>query len=78
MVVSAADLPRGKPDALPYRATLEGLGLEAAQVCAFEDSLPGARSAVEAGLWTVAVGPDCMGPAFGFCQLQAPSFMALL
>jgi sugar-phosphatase len=78
VVVSAADLPRGKPDALPYRATLEGLGLEAAQVCAFEDSLPGARSAVEAGLWTAAIGPDCTGPAFGFCQLQAPSFVALL
>jgi len=78
VIVSAADLPRGKPDALPYRATLDGLGLAAEEVCAFEDSLPGARSAFHAGLWTVAVGPDCTVPAFGFCQLQVPDFAALL
>lgn len=78
VIVSAADLPRGKPDALPYRTVVEGLGLEAAEVVAFEDSLPGARSAFDAGLWTVAVGPGCAGPAFGFCHMQASSFAALL
>ncbi|MFD1881765.1 hypothetical protein [Paracoccus pacificus] len=31
-------------------------------------------SAKGAGLYTVAVGPGCTGPAFGFCDLQAENY----
>ncbi|MBK9083570.1 MAG: HAD-IA family hydrolase [Rhizobiales bacterium] len=63
-IVLGDELPRGKPDPLPYRAALETLGADAARSVAFEDSLSGIRAAVGAGLATVGVGqsaaPDAM------------------
>ena len=44
-----------KPAALPYERALESLGLSAGEVVAFEDSVTGARSAVEAGIPTVGI-----------------------
>ena len=44
-----------KPAALPYEKALERLGLSAEEVVAFEDSVTGARSAVEAGIRTVGI-----------------------
>lgn len=44
-----------KPAALPYEQALESLGLSAEEVVAFEDSVTGARSAVEAGIPTVGI-----------------------
>ena len=44
-----------KPAALPYEKALESLGLSAEEVVAFEDSVTGARSAVEAGIPTVGI-----------------------
>lgn len=53
--VYAGELPRGKPDPLPYRTALELLGLEPQQALVFEDSLSGVRSGVAAGIPTVGV-----------------------
>jgi len=54
-VVIAGDLPRGKPDPLPYQTALQRLGVGAEGAIAFEDSTTGMRSAVGAGLTTVGI-----------------------
>lgn len=76
--VSGAELPRGKPDPLPFLATLDALRLGAPDAFAVEDSVPGARAAVAAGLFTIAVGPDAPGAAFEFCPLRVSSLADLL
>ena len=53
--VYADELPRGKPDPLPYLTALEQLNLKAGQCLVFEDSLFGVMSAVEAEIFTVGV-----------------------
>lgn len=55
LVVLGEELPRAKPDPLPYRIALKSLGVCAAAALAFEDSPSGMRSAVAAGIRTVAV-----------------------
>lgn len=55
VTVSAEELPRGKPDPLPYRTALEQLGIAAGQAVAFEDAVPGLTAAVAAALPTVGV-----------------------
>jgi HAD superfamily hydrolase (TIGR01509 family) len=54
-VVYPRDTAEDKPVALPYERALEELGLSAEEVVAFEDSVTGARSAVEAGIRTVGI-----------------------
>jgi HAD superfamily hydrolase (TIGR01509 family) len=49
------ELPRGKPDPLPYLTSLEQLGGNARRALAFEDSLSGIRSASGAGLYTFGI-----------------------
>jgi HAD superfamily hydrolase (TIGR01509 family) len=51
-VVLGDELERGKPDPLPYRTGLAKLGATAERALAFEDSLPGIRSASGAGIAT--------------------------
>lgn len=46
------ELPRGKPDPLPYLTGLERLGGIAERALAFEDSLSGIRAASAAGIFT--------------------------
>ena len=77
LMVSGADLPRGKPHPLPYLITLEALDLAPHEACAFEDSIPGARSAHDAGLAVFAVGAGCTHRAFDFCMRQAESYLDL-
>jgi beta-phosphoglucomutase-like phosphatase (HAD superfamily) len=45
--------PTSKPDPAVYRYALQQLGVTAGEALAIEDSLPGARSAVAAGIATV-------------------------
>ncbi len=45
-------VPAGKPDPAVYRYALEQLGVPAGRAIAVEDSVPGARSAVAAGIAT--------------------------
>lgn len=54
-VVLAADLPRGKPDPLPYQVALQRLGVLAEEALVFEDSPSGIRSAVGAGIATIGI-----------------------
>lgn len=55
VTVSSDELPRGKPDPLPYRTALERLGVAPGQAVAFEDAVPGLTAAVRADLPTVGV-----------------------
>ncbi|BAU41443.1 HAD family hydrolase [Leptolyngbya sp. O-77] len=55
VVVLGDELPKGKPDPLPYQTALERLGVSATEAIAFEDSPSGICSAVGAGIPTVGV-----------------------
>lgn len=54
-IVCGDELPRSKPDPLPYLTALEALGVRADQAVAFEDSPPGVRAAVTAGIRTIGI-----------------------
>ena len=54
-VVISEELPRGKPDPLPYQTALDKLSIAAEEAIAFEDSAAGIRSAVGAGIKTIGV-----------------------
>lgn len=66
-LIYADELPRGKPDPLPYRTALDELGLRPEQALVFEDSLAGVASAAGAGISTVGVAttqrPDALSAA---------------
>jgi HAD superfamily hydrolase (TIGR01509 family) len=51
-LVLGEELPRGKPDPLPYLTGLERLGGSAEHALAFEDSLSGIRAASAARIYT--------------------------
>lgn len=53
--VYADELPRGKPDPLPYLRALELLSLNSRQALVFEDSLSGVKSGAGAGIFTVGM-----------------------
>ncbi len=54
-VIIADDLPRGKPDPLPYQTALDQLGLRPEEALVFEDSPTGVQAAVAAGIPTIGV-----------------------
>ncbi|QXH33917.1 HAD-IA family hydrolase [Pseudomonas muyukensis] len=54
-VLVADELARPKPDPLPYLTGLQCLAAQAGQALAFEDSLPGVKAAVAAGIFTVGL-----------------------
>lgn len=74
-IVSGAELSKGKPDPLPYTVTLSALDLSPQTACAFEDSLPGAKSAFLAGMSVFAIGEGCTRSDFDFCHIRAKSFI---
>ena len=55
VVILGDDLPRGKPDPLPYLMAVESLGVEPAKAVGFEDSAPGVRSVAGAGVFAVGI-----------------------
>jgi len=55
LVLIAGELPRSKPDPLPYQTALERLGIPAAAAVVFEDSKTGIQSAVAAQIPTIGV-----------------------
>jgi HAD superfamily hydrolase (TIGR01509 family) len=55
ILVIGAELPRAKPDPLPYLTGLERTGATASHSLAFEDSLSGVRAAAAAGLAVVGL-----------------------
>jgi HAD superfamily hydrolase (TIGR01509 family) len=54
-IVIGDELPRGKPDPLPYLVAAERLGVSCADCVAFEDSRSGMRSASAAGAFAVGL-----------------------
>jgi beta-phosphoglucomutase-like phosphatase (HAD superfamily) len=54
-LILAEDLPRSKPDPLPYQTALERLQVSASEALVFEDSPAGMRAAIAAGIPTVAI-----------------------
>ncbi|PWB31028.1 haloacid dehalogenase [Pseudomonas sp. SDI] len=54
-VLVAEELPRTKPDPLPYLSGLQRLGARAERALAFEDSVPGVTAASKAGIVTVGL-----------------------
>jgi HAD superfamily hydrolase (TIGR01509 family) len=54
-IILGDDLPRGKPDPLPYQEALRQFNLTSAEAIVFEDSPSGIRSAVGAGIFTVGI-----------------------
>jgi sugar-phosphatase len=78
VIVSGAELPRGKPDPLPYLESLAALGLPPAQAAAVEDAAPGFQSAREAGLPVIGIGPVALLPAHrAQLALAVPDYAAL-
>ncbi len=74
-LVSGADLPRGKPDPLPYLETLRRLKLGPEEAFAVEDALPGVRSAHAAGLAVIAIGHDAQAQEFEeFCRFRVSNY----
>ena len=53
--VYADELPRGKPDPLPYTTALELLGVTPEEAIVFEDSASGVKSGAAAGILTVGL-----------------------
>ncbi|MGH8381707.1 HAD family hydrolase [Pseudomonas sp.] len=54
-VLVAEELPRAKPDPLPYLTGLECLQARASHALAFEDAVPGVTAASQAGIFTVGL-----------------------
>lgn len=54
-VLVAEELPKAKPDPLPYLTGLQRTGARAEQALAFEDSVPGVKAASGAGIFTVGL-----------------------
>ncbi len=54
-VVYPSEVSEAKPSPAPYDEALERMGIEPGEALAFEDSLTGAKAAVEAGVHTVGI-----------------------
>ncbi len=61
-ITSGQEVERGKPNPDIYLLAIKKLGLDVEQCIAFEDSEPGARAAIAAGLKVVVV-PDLKQPS---------------
>ncbi|NEP55371.1 MAG: HAD-IA family hydrolase, partial [Moorea sp. SIO3C2] len=68
-VIIADDLPKGKPDPLPYQTALDQLGIIAEQALVFEDSPTGVRAATAAGIPTIGITSSHSDATL--CQLGA-------
>ncbi|MEL6493142.1 MAG: HAD-IA family hydrolase [Cyanobacteria bacterium J06621_3] len=62
-IIIADDLPKGKPDPLPYQTALDQLEISPEEVIVFEDSSAGVRAAVAAGILTLGVMTTHSGEA---------------
>lgn len=84
-IVLAEELPRAKPDPLPYSHALEKLGAQADASVAFEDSRSGVRAAALAGLPVVGMTTTqdattliSEGAVFGADDFTDPALLALV
>lgn len=77
-IVGGGDVERHKPDPEPFLTAARALGVDPSQCAAFEDSDPGTRAAVAAGMTTVQV-PDLLEPSSEAAKLGhiiAPNILA--
>ena len=76
-LVLGEDLPRAKPDPLPYLEALRRLGVAAERAMAFEDSAPGVAAALAAGVFTVELTGPSRNAGLGLgAHLVVPDFAA--
>ena len=68
-VIIADDLPKGKPDPLPYQTALEQLGLRPDEALVFEDSPTGVQAATAADIPTIGITSSHSDATL--CQLGA-------
>jgi HAD superfamily hydrolase (TIGR01509 family) len=54
-VILGDDLPRGKPDPLPFHTALEILDIEPAHAIGFDDSVHGIQAVAAAGMYAVGI-----------------------
>jgi HAD superfamily hydrolase (TIGR01509 family) len=76
VVVTGDEVQHGKPHPEPYLAAARALGVEVADCVAIEDSPAGVRSAVAAGVPTLAV-PHVVPVPFTVGAVQVPSLQGL-
>jgi HAD superfamily hydrolase (TIGR01509 family) len=62
-IVLGSELPRSKPDPLPYRTALDRLTVAADRAIAFEDAVPGLLAAVRAEVATIGLETSLDGDA---------------
>jgi beta-phosphoglucomutase len=74
VVVAEEDVRRGKPDPEGFLAGAAALGREPADMVVFEDSVPGVRGALAAGMRCIAVGAQ---PSQEVCTV-APAVVSRL
>ncbi len=55
VLVTEEDVTAGKPDPEGYLTAADRLGLEPSRILVFEDSIPGARAALAAGMYCIGV-----------------------
>jgi len=83
-VIIGDELPKGKPDPLPYQTALDKLAITANETITFEDSVTGIRSAVGAGIHTIGIttthSPDVLieaGASSAIADFTDPYIAAL-
>ncbi|WP_270888008.1 HAD family hydrolase [Pedococcus sp. 5OH_020] len=76
VVVTGDEVQHGKPHPEPYQAAARALGVEVADCVAIEDSPAGVRSAVAAGVPTLAV-PHVVPVPFTVGAVQVPSLRGI-
>ena len=84
-VVIGEELPRSKPDPLPYLTGAERLGLAPERIVAFEDSRSGIKAATGAGMRTVGIATglppellETLGTTLVIHRYDDPRLRALL
>jgi HAD superfamily hydrolase (TIGR01509 family) len=84
-IIAAGDVPRGKPDPMPYAEAARRLGVDAGDAVVFEDSPSGVRSGAGAGATVVGIrsslddaGLRAAGAAFSIADYNDPALWAHL
>ena len=78
--ILAEEAEAGKPDPAPYNLALRSLGITPESAIAFEDSPSGIRSAVGAGICTIAIASTHNSESLRACgaEIVVPDFTAPL
>jgi sugar-phosphatase len=77
VLVTEADVTRGKPDPEGYLLACQGLGVTPAQAIGFEDSEAGVAAVQAAGMRCVAISTTLAPEALAAADLVVPSFEGL-